>query len=246
MEILEHYHLKVIIPLKIFGFDISITNLVLSMFGATLLFLVLFLAMAIRPKIIPKRGQTVIEIMIDLIKRNMVYNMIGKKEGDNWFPLIAGIFIFVLSNNLVGLIPGAYTPTLNPIVPLTLALIVFIIVQITNFRKNGIKGYARTFAPRSVPAWMYVIVVPIEFISNIFAKPFSLFIRLMANMLAGHTIIYVLLGMILYFQSYYIAIPVVPFVLVMYLFEVFVSAIQAYIFAVLTAMYVGEAVNPRH
>ncbi len=246
MHILEHFHLKVIIPIKIFGFDISITNLVLSMMAATLLFLVLFITMAARPKIIPKKGQAVIEIMMNFIKRYMVYNMIGKKDGDRWFPFIAGIFIFILSNNLIGIIPGTYTPTSNPIMPLAMALVVFFTVQITNFRKNGIKGYMRTFAPSQVPSWMYVIVVPIELISNIIAKPFSLFVRLMANMLAGHTIIYVLLGLILYFKSYYIAIPVVPFTLIMYLFELFVSAIQAYIFAVLTAMYIGEVVNPKH
>jgi F-type H+-transporting ATPase subunit a len=92
---------------------------------------------------------------------------------------------------------------------------------------------------------MYVIVIPIETISMI-SKPFSLFVRLMANMLAGHTIIIVLYGLILYFQSYYLAIPIVPFALIMNLFELFVSAIQAYIFAVLSAMYIGEAVKPKH
>ncbi len=118
-------------------------------------------------------------------------------------------------------------------------------MHITNLAKNGIKGYLRTYAPSAVPAWMYVIVVPIEAIGAI-AKPFSLFIRLMANMLAGHTIIYVILGLIIYFKNYFIAIAAVPFALVMTLLEIFVSAIQAYVFAILSAMYIGEAVNPRH
>jgi F-type H+-transporting ATPase subunit a len=92
---------------------------------------------------------------------------------------------------------------------------------------------------------MLVIVVPIELISTI-AKPFSLFIRLMANMLAGHTILYVILGLIIYFKSYFIAIAAVPFALVMTILEIFVSAVQAYVFAILTALYIGEAVNPKH
>lgn len=245
MHVLEHFHLKVIVPIKVFGIDISITNLTLSMIGGVALFLVMLILFAMKPKVVPNKRQAVIEMLLMFIKRNLVYTMIGKKEGDRWVPFIGGIFVFILSSNLVGLIPGAYTPTANPVVPMTLAIIVFFTVQITNIRKHGIKGVVRTLAPAAVPSWMYVIVVPIEAISMI-AKPFSLFVRLMANMLAGHTIILVLFGLIIYFQSYLIAIPVVPFALIMYLFELIVSAIQAYIFAVLSAMYIGEAVKPKH
>jgi F-type H+-transporting ATPase subunit a len=245
VHVLEHFYLEVIVPIEVFGIDISITNLTVSMFAAAAIFLTLFIILAIKPRVVPGKRQVVIEILLTFIKNNLVYNMIGKKEGDRWVPLIGGIFVFVLANNMIGLIPGTYTPTLNPLVPVTLALIVFVIVQITNIRKHGIKGLVRTLAPAAVPSWMYVIVVPIEVISMI-AKPFSLFVRLMANMLAGHTIIIVLYGLILYFESYYLAIPIVPFALIMNLFELFVSAIQAYIFAVLSAMYIGEAVKPKH
>ena len=245
MEVLEHFYQKILIPIKIGGFDISITNLTVSMFAGVGLFLLLFFLLAVKPKIVPSKRQTIIEFLLSFIKRNIVYNMIGKKEGDRWVPLISGVFIFVLSNNMIGLIPGTYTPTSNPIVPLTIAIIIFFTVQITNLVRNGIKGYLRTYAPSAVPAWMYVIVVPIEAIGAI-AKPFSLFIRLMANMLAGHTIIYVILGLIIYFKNYFIAIAAVPFALVMTLLEIFVSAIQAYVFAILSSMYISEAVNPRH
>jgi F-type H+-transporting ATPase subunit a len=245
LEVLEHFYQKILIPIKIGGFDISITNLTVSMFAGVGLFLLLFFLLAVRPRIVPGKRQTIIEFLINFIKRNIVYNMIGKKEGDRWVPLISAVFIFVLSNNMIGLIPGAYTPTSNPIVPLTIAIIIFFTVQITNLVKNGIKGYLRTYAPSAVPSWMYVIVVPIEAIGAI-ARPFSLFIRLMANMLAGHTIIYVILGLIIYFRNYFVAIAAVPFALVMTLLEIFVSAIQAYVFAILSAMYIGEAVNPRH
>jgi F-type H+-transporting ATPase subunit a len=234
-----------LIPIKIGSVDISITNLTVSMFAGVGLFLLLFFLLAVKPRVAPSKRQTIIEFLINFIKRNIVYNMIGKKEGDKWLPLISAVFIFVLSNNMIGLIPGAYTPTSNPIVPLTIAIIIFFTVQITNLKKNGVKGYLRTYAPSAVPAWMYVIVVPIEAIGAI-ARPFSLFIRLMANMLAGHTIIYVILGLIIYFRNYFVAIAAVPFALVMTLLEIFVSAIQAYIFAILSAMYIGEAVNPRH
>jgi F-type H+-transporting ATPase subunit a len=242
LQVLEHFYLKTVIPIKVFGIDLSITNLTLSMFGAALLFFILFLVLTLRARRVPKKGQIIIEILVNFIKRYMIYNVMSKEEGDRWFPLIGGIFIFILSNNLIGIIPGAYTPTSNPMVPLTIAVLVFFIVQISNITRNGIKGYLRTFAPASVPSWMYVIVTPIEVISSI-AKPFSMFIRLTANMLAGHTIIYVLLGLIIYFKNYFIATASVPFAVVMTIFEIFISAIQAYIFAVLSAIYIGEAVS---
>jgi F-type H+-transporting ATPase subunit a len=246
LEILEHFFLEVIVPIKIGPIDISITNLVLSMFigvGAFMLILVLF---STRLKIIPGKRQVVAELLVTFIKRGICFDMIGPKEGDRWVPLVASVFVFVLANNLVGLIPGLYTHTLNPVVPLVLALIVFLTVQITNFAKNGFLGYFKvSFAPPGVPKWMLVIVAPIEMISLI-AKPFSLFIRLFANMLAGHTILAVILGLIIYFRSYLIAVVAVPFALVMTLLEIFVSAIQAYIFAILTALYISEVVNPKH
>ena len=245
MEVLEHFHQKVIIPLKIGSFDISITNLTVSMFLGVGIFIILLLVLAARPKVIPGKRQVVIEILINFIKKGIVYNMIGPKEGDKWFPLVAGVFVFILANNMIGLIPGTYTPTANPIVPLVIALIIFFTVHITNLAKNGIKGYLRTYAPSIVPSWMYVIVVPIEAIGAI-AKPFSLFIRLMANMLAGHTILYVILGLIIYFKSYFVAIAAVPFALAMTILELFVGAIQAYVFAILVALYIGEAVHPKH
>lgn len=245
MEVLEHFHQKVIFEIKLGWFDISITNLTISMFIAAAVFLILLVILARKPKTVPSRGQVVVELVLTFIKRNLVYNMIGKNEGDRWVPLVGGIFIFVLANNLIGIIPGLYTPTLNPVVPLTLAVFVFLTVQVTNIKIHGIKGLARTLAPRAVPSWMYVLVVPIESISMI-AKPFSLFIRLAANMLAGHTIIFVLYGLILYFKNYFIAVPVIPFAVIMTIFEIFVSAIQAYIFAVLSALYIGEAVRPKH
>jgi F-type H+-transporting ATPase subunit a len=246
LNILEHFYLKILVPIKIGSIDISITNLTVSMFLAVLIFSVLLLILARKPKIVPSKKQAVVEMLIGFAKENLVYSMIGKENGDRWFPFISSLFVFILANNLVGLIPGTYTPTANPIVPLVFSLIVFFMVQITSIKKNGLKGYMRTFAPESVPAWMYFIVFPIELISNWIAKPLSLFVRLMANMLAGHIIIIVLESMIIFFKSYFIAVPVVPFVTIMMGFEIFVSAIQAYIFAILTAMYIGDAENPKH
>ena len=246
MDILEHFYLKVLVPIKIGSFDISITNLTVSMFLAVFIFTVLLLILAGKPKLVPTKKQAAAEMLVSFVKESLVYGMMGKQAGDRWFPFISAIFVFVLANNLVGLIPGTYTPTANPVVPLVFSLIIFFVVQITSIKKNGFGGYIRTFAPKFVPSWMYVIVFPIELISNWIAKPLSLFVRLTANMLAGHIIIIVLESMIIYFKNYLIAVPVVPFVTIMMAFEIFVSAIQAYIFAVLSAMYIGNAENPMH
>jgi len=246
LDILEHFYLKVLVPIKIGSFDISITNLTVSMFLAVFIFTVLLLILAGKPKLVPTKKQAAAEMLVSFVKESLVYGMMGKQAGDRWFPFISAIFVFVLANNLVGLIPGTYTPTANPVVPLVFSLIIFFVVQITSIKKNGFGGYIRTFAPKFVPSWMYVIVFPIELISNWIAKPLSLFVRLTANMLAGHIIIIVLESMIIYFKNYLIAVPVVPFVTIMMAFEIFVSAIQAYIFAVLSAMYIGNAENPMH
>ncbi|OQA20783.1 MAG: ATP synthase subunit a [Actinobacteria bacterium ADurb.Bin346] len=245
MEVLEHFYLKTIVPIKIGPIDISITNLTLSLFAGVGLFIILLLVMSAKPRVIPRKRQVIVEFLLDFIRKRICYNVIGPKEGDRWVPLISTIFIFVLASNLIGLVPGAYTPTANPVFTLVLAIIVFFTVHITNLIKNGIRGYLRSYAPRSIPGCMLVIVVPIELISTI-AKPFSLFIRLFANMLAGHTIIYVILGLIIYFKTYLLAIAAVPFAAIMMLLELFVACVQAYVFAILTALYIGEAVNPRH
>ncbi len=244
LEVLDFFKLEVLVPIKVLGIDISITNLVVSMAGGSFLFFIIFYFLAIKPGTRPSKRQAAVEFFIYFIKKYLVYNIMGKKTGEKWWPFIAGIFSFVLANNLVGLVPGAYVPTANPIVPLMLAIVVFIVVQITNIATNRWR-YFRTYTPSMVPSWMYVIVIPVEVISTI-AKPISMFLRLFANMLAGHIIIFVVLGLIVYFKSYYIAAVSVPFAAVMNLFEIFIGAIQAYIFAILSSMYINEAINEKH
>jgi len=244
LDVLEEFFLKIYFPIKIFGMDISITNLVIWMFIATLgIFLVLFL-LTRKMKIIPSKRQAVIEFIYNFIDKSIIGMAIGK-GGERWLPFLGTVFIFILANNLIGLIPHSYTPTSNPIVPATLAVIVFFTIQITNIRKNGILGYLKSFIPKGVPMWMWIIVIPIEIISSI-AKPFSLLVRLTANMLAGHIVILVLISLILLFKSYLIAIPVLPFTVILYIFEIFVAAIQAYIFTILSAVYIGDAIHPKH
>jgi F-type H+-transporting ATPase subunit a len=149
LVVLEHFYQKVIIPIKIGSFDISLTNLTLSMFAGVGIFLILLIIFAAKPKKIPGKMQVVIELLINFIRKGICFNMIGSKESDKWVPFVAGVFIFVLANNMIGLIPGTYTPTSNPVVPLTIALIIFFTVHIANLAKNGIKGHMRRLRFRS-------------------------------------------------------------------------------------------------
>ena len=132
LEVLEHFHLNSLVDIKLGWFDISITNLVVWMFAGAALFFLIFYLLIIRPRLYPSKRQAVAEMLVEFMKRNMIYNMMGKKNGEKWFPFVSAVFIFVLANNLIGIIPGAYTPTSNPIVPLTMAVIVFFTVQIAN------------------------------------------------------------------------------------------------------------------
>ena len=244
MNILEEFFLKVYVPIKFFGIDISITNLVVWMFAATVgVFVVLFL-LSRNMKILPNKRQTFVEFIYYFIDKSIIGLAIGR-GGEKWMPFLGTIFIFIFANNIIGLIPHSYTPTSNPIVPATLAIVVFFTIHVTNIKRNGITGYLRSFVPRGVPIWMLPLVIPIEIISTI-AKPFSLLVRLTANMLAGHIVILVLISLILLFKSYLIAIPVLPFTVIIYIFELFVAGLQAYIFTILSAVYIGEAIHPRH
>ena len=244
MNILEEFFLKVYVPIKFFEIDISITNLVVWMFAATMgVFLVLFL-LSRNMKMLPNKRQTFVEFLYYFIDKSIIGLAIGK-GGEKWLPFLGTIFIFIFANNIIGLIPHSYTPTSNPIVPATLAIVVFFTIHVTNIKRNGITGYLRSFVPRGVPIWMLPLVIPIEIISTI-AKPFSLLVRLTANMLAGHIVILVLISLILLFKSYLIAIPVLPFTVIIYIFELFVAGLQAYIFTILSAVYIGEAIHPRH
>ncbi len=244
MNILEEFFLKVYVPIKFFGIDISITNLVVWMFAATVgVFVVLFL-LSRNMKILPNKRQTFVEFIYYFIDKSIIGLAIGR-GGEKWLPFLGTIFIFIFANNIIGLIPHSYTPTSNPIVPATLAIVVFFTIHVTNIKRNGIAGYLRSFVPRGVPIWMLPLVIPIEIISTI-AKPFSLLVRLTANMLAGHIVILVLISLILLFKSYLIAIPVLPFTVIIYIFELFVAGLQAYIFTILSAVYIGEAIHPRH
>ena len=196
----------------------------------------------------PKGLANAMEALVVYFRDEVVRRNIGH-GGDAYTPYILTIFFFILTMNMVGLIPFAATPTGNLNVTGALALVTFVVVEITGMRVLGFKGYMGTifYAPPGLPkagqAVLMLVMTPVEFLGKL-TKPFALMIRLFANMTAGHTLLLSLLGMIFMFAhltigKFVIAGASVSMVLAVMVLEVFVALLQAYIFAMLTAVFIG-------
>ena len=160
-------------------------------------------------------------------------------------PFFLTVFFFILFCNLIGLIPYSATPTGNISVTAALALCTFVVVQVAGIANNGLFGYFKSLVPSGMPLWLLPMMVPIE-ILGLFSKPFALCIRLFANMIAGHVAILVFLGLIIMLQNYLIAPFSVGFAAAIYLLEIFIAFIQAFIFTLLSALFISMAAHPDH
>jgi F-type H+-transporting ATPase subunit a len=226
------------IPLHIGPIDISITKSIWFLWiGAGVTFLILFVGSRLL-KDRPGAYQVIVEEVYGF-GRNLG-GQVGE-EGRKWFPYTLSLFVFILVLNLMGLIPNTYPVTANISFTLALALLTFILTQYEGFRRNGAGTYLKSFAPPGLPAKIFMVpfMWGIEILGE-FTKPLTLGMRLYANILAGHLIIYVFLGLILYFGTV-VAIISVPLSVVFYAFEIFVAILQAYIFAILTQVYIELA-----
>ncbi len=233
----------VFVELSLFGLDISITKSVLFLFiGAALTFLIMFVG-ARMLKDRPGAYQVIVEELYGF-GRNSLGGQMGE-EGRKWFPYTLSLFIFLLILNLVGLVPNSFPVTSSISFTLVLALLTFVITQVVGIRRNGFVGYVGAFVPPGMPA--KPIMVPfmffIEWVSEL-SKPLTLAMRLYANILAGHLLIFIFLSFILFFGTY-MAVLSVPLAIVLYAFEVFVAVLQAYIFAILTQVYIEIALYRR-
>jgi F-type H+-transporting ATPase subunit a len=226
--------------IKILGIDATFTNSALFMVIATLL-VTLFMAYAMRKReLIPGRMQSVAELSYEFIA-NMLKDNVGT-EGMKYFPFVFSLFVFVLALNMLGMLPGGFTVTSHIIVTFGLAALVFVVVTAIGFARHGF-GYLKLFVPDGVPAWLMPLIVPIELISYLI-RPVSLSVRLFANMLAGHTMLKVFAGFVVSLGVFGIA----PFLVTVAFtgLELFVAFIQAFIFTVLTCIYLNDAVNMHH
>ncbi len=253
-EVLHELSVQPIIELPSIGpFDMSITNAVVYMWISAALVFIFFFVIARRLKKEPDTLQTIGEILINFSTGHLTGQM-GEK-GKKYYYLVLTLFAYIFTMNILGLIPKPiallpYTPTANINVTFGMAFVVFLVVQYQGFRRHGVRGYVGSWlSPPGVPKAMAIPLNVIFFVVHLMGelfKPLSLAIRLFGNTIAGHLVILVMLGMVLQFQSGWVAIPSLAFVLAMNGFEVFVAFLQAYIFALLSVIYIESAIYAGH
>jgi F-type H+-transporting ATPase subunit a len=226
------------IPLEIGGVDVSFTNSAAFMCLAVVATFALFWVATRHRTMVPSRWQSVAEVMYEFVG-GMVKDNVGH-QGMRYFPFIFTLFMFILMGNFLGLLPYSFTFTSHLVVNFTLALFIFIAVTVIGFARHGLH-YFSLFLPSGTPLAVAFILVPIEVLSY-FIRPFSLALRLFANMLAGHVLLKVLAGFII---SLGVVFGIVPFIAVfgVTLLEILVGAIQAYVFALLACIYLNDAIN---
>jgi F-type H+-transporting ATPase subunit a len=260
----EEFELPAWVSLHLGPLDMSINKAVVYLWvGAAVTILLGIWIMRFGLSLRPTRRQTTGEALYELIQGQMVEGSLPSRAIGTWFPYIASLFLFIWILNLVGFIPlpisdehfhlaglelptwGIYAATANLSVTLALALVTFVATHEEGIRHNGVGRYFKSWVPEGAPKPLLALIVPLEVISQIM-RLISLSVRLFANMLAGHMLILVMIGLI-FIISGWAAIVALPAATVIYLFEVvIVVTIQAFVFALLSAIYIGGAIEPEH
>jgi F-type H+-transporting ATPase subunit a len=228
--------------IHLWGMDLSITRHIVMMWIAALAVLLLALLAARVERHVKGRLGNLVEMAVIFIRDELAIPNIGH-HGARYTPLLLTIFLFILFMNLLGLVPFGATATANLSVTASLALVAFVMTQAAGIRENGLGGFLKHLVPAGVPLWMYPIMLPVE-ILGLITKPFALCIRLFANMMGGHVVILSLLGLIFIMGSWFVVPVSVGFVLFINFLELLVAFIQAYIFTMLTSLFIGMSVHP--
>lgn len=233
--------------LDLFGFDVSFTNSSFSMIIASILIMCVMWPRSNGSKNhLPSKWQLLQEMFFDMVNK-MVIDVMGK-EGKKFFPLIFSLFLFILSLNVLGMMPGMFTATSHIAVTGVLSVLVLLVVLLTGIMRNGLHYFAH-FAPKGVPLVMLVLIVPIEIISFL-ARPITLAVRLCGNMAAGHIVLKIFASFIVMLGGAGILglAGILPFTVLIALnaLEFFVAFLQAYIFTTLTCIYLSESVVDSH
>jgi F-type H+-transporting ATPase subunit a len=243
---MEQFAIKPLVEAPLFqigGHPIYFTNQALLM-GIVVIASSLFLTLAVKPnRLVPTRGQSMAEMSYEFVA-NMIHSATGE-DGLKFFPFVFTLFIFVLCSNFFGMVPGSFTVTSQIAVTFALACLVVGLVIVVGFMKHGI-GFLKLFVPHA-PWYLLILLIPIEVISFL-TRPISLSVRLFANMLAGHTMLAVFGGFVVALGAAGGALSVLsiaPMLLIIgiMLLELLVAFLQAYVFAILTCIYLNEALH---
>ena len=243
---LEQFQIISLIPISLFGFDFSFTNLMLISLLVLIFFniLIFFSSKNDGFFFIPHAWQLLLEILNELISSLLYDNL--NEEGEKFFPFIGLIFNFIVLVNLIGLIPYSFTVTSHLIITFTMSLSIFIGVNLIciNLYKSHMLSL---FLPANTSFGLSLLLVPVEFVSYMF-RPISLGVRLFANLMAGHTLLKVIIGFswsMLILENFMSYFHIIPLLLIVILFglELGVALIQAYVFTILTCIYLNDSIN---
>ena len=238
---------KIYILGHIGGYEISITNSALFMFAAVFIIVAGMLVATARRRLVPDRAQSVVETSYEFVA-GMVRQSAGE-QGMKFFPLVFTLFSFILVLNMFGMIPGLFAVTSHIVVTVFLAFVVFLTVVIYGFWHNGFR-FLKLFVPSGVPVYILPLIVAIE-VMSFFSRPISHSVRLFANILAGHITLKVFAGFVALLGGLGIAGwigALLPLALTVALtaLELLVAFLQAYVFAILTCIYLNDAIHPGH
>jgi F-type H+-transporting ATPase subunit a len=252
------------VPIKLGPLDLSINKAVAYLWLGTIVTILLgIVLMRVRLGVRPGTRQTIGEQIYDIAQTQIAEQGLPSKAIGRWFPYCASLFLFIWVLNMLGFIPlplsnekfdlfglevptfGIYAATASLSVTLALSLMTFVFTHVEGIRWNGAGRYFKSWIPEAPPVAL-ALIVPIEVISQ-FMRLISLSVRLFANMLAGHMLILVMIGLIFVLGNVALAVISIPVATAFYLFEVvIVVSIQAFIFAALSAIYIGSAIEPEH
>lgn len=237
-------HLPQFKPIHIFGIEIdfSLTKSTVMMFLAAVIMIcvLLYAVSSNKKRKVPKGIGNAVESIVVFIRDEIVLPNMGA-EGLKLMPFFLTLFFFIMFANLLGLFPFMSQPTKNINVTAALALITFAITQYKGIKAHGFGGYMKALIPPGVPVFVLPIMIVVEFI-GLFTKPFSLLMRLFANITAGTIIIFSLIGLI-FVMEYAGTVIAVPFAIFIYMIEIFIAFLQAYIFTLLSALYINMAMQ---
>ena len=236
---LAQFEVHPIVPFKVGNFDLSFTNASAWMVIAIgAMCLLMYMGLKNR-QLVPNRWQSLVEVLVQFV-RDTVQDIAGP-EGLKYFPLIFSLFTFILFANLVGMIPYSFTVTSHIIVTFGMAISIFLACTLIAIIKHGPMKFAHFFLPHGTPLWLAPLMIPIEIFSYL-TRPISLSVRLAANMMAGHTMLKVIAGFVVMMGLIGGWLPL-AFLVALTAFEIGIAMLQAYVFTVLTCVYLNDALH---
>jgi F-type H+-transporting ATPase subunit a len=233
--------------LNLFGYELPITRHAVMMWVSSLLVLVLLALVARRARLVPGKAQSFIELLVVFIRDEIAIKNMGEEDGRRWTPYLLTTFFFILFCNFLGMVPYGASATGNISVTGAMAALTLILIHGSGMARHGLLGHWKNYLPQGLPGWMFpvtILLFVIEVMGTLF-KSFALCMRLFANMIAGHMVILSFLGLIFIIGLFFMPVSVGLSLFISFL-ELLVIPLQAYIFTMLTALFIGMSLHPQH